>query len=62
MYWRSEVLSLVRRLVGGLRARWYSSSSGSAQSCRFRIRLGIREMSENWIMHSRSHREPKKSI
>lgn len=62
MYWSSEFLSLVRRLVGGLRFLWYSSSSGSAQSCRFRMRLGIRDISENWIMHNRSHRDPKKSI
>lgn len=40
----------------------YESKDGSAQSSRWFINPGISEIKENCIMHSRSHREPKKSI
>lgn len=62
MYDSREFRSLVFRLVGFVKALTDESSSGSAQSRRFRIRPGMSEMSENCIMHSLSHLEPKNSI
>ena len=55
-------LSLVLTDVGNDMFLSLSSSVGSAQSCSLQIRLGIREISENCIMHNFSQLEPKKSI
>jgi hypothetical protein len=53
---RSEVFSE----VGITRFSSNELNLGSAESWRWRIRPGIREMSANCIMHNRSQWEPKK--